>query len=453
MKILFLTSSPGYGHTRAAEAIGVALHRDYPQVETRYLDVTELLDPQASAALQDGYLRMTAEYPELYQKLYNLDENFYHQLAGKIPADDELIEFLTEQQKRSYPEEFERTLFKLPVAYKNFDSALLNTLINSICNRPKMPIGRLLSQGLIALIFRVLSARVKKFVTDYDPDCIVATQMYPNALLSRYIKTGALRRPIVGVLTDYGVHGIWVRDTTFLYCVGHQDVADTLRQQGIPAHRIRVTGIPLVPAFEDIPTQQQARDKLQLGNHPTLLITGGQCGIGVANALQQLLEDTNQHYQILVTAGSNACDQEKLQQLACTYPDRIRLFGWQSDMCDLFSATDIVIGKPGGLTLSEALACGKPFIATCCLGGQEQHNVNYLQKNGAGLQIETAEIARVVNELFSNPQQLYEMSKCAQALGKPHAVSHVVKELERLMIFEKVPATNAMPILASGKLS
>ena len=190
MKILFLTSSPGYGHTRAAEAIGFALQCEYPHIETRYLDVTELLDPQASKALQDGYLRMTSEYPELYQKLYNLDENFYRQLAGKIPADDDLIEFLTEQQRRSYPEEFERTLFMLPVAYKSLDGALLNTLINGICNRNKMPVGRLLSQGLLALIFRILSARVKKFVSEYDPDCIVATQMYPNALLSRYVKNG-----------------------------------------------------------------------------------------------------------------------------------------------------------------------------------------------------------------------------------------------------------------------
>jgi processive 1,2-diacylglycerol beta-glucosyltransferase len=53
MKILFLTSSPGYGHTRAAQAIGQALAREYPNIETHFLDVTQLLDPQASAALQD----------------------------------------------------------------------------------------------------------------------------------------------------------------------------------------------------------------------------------------------------------------------------------------------------------------------------------------------------------------------------------------------------------------
>ena len=437
MKVLFLTSSPGYGHTRAAEAIGAVLQREYPNIETNYLDVTQLLDPQASAALQDGYLRMTAEHPELYQKLYNLDKNLYRQLAGKIPADQTLVDFLTEQQQRSYPEEFERSLFSLPVYYKNLDGALLNTFINGVCNRNKTPAGRLLLQGLLALIFRILSARVKKFVSDYNPDCIVATQMYPNALLSRYVKKGIITKPIVGVLTDYGVHGVWVRDTTAVYCVGHQHVADSLRQQGVPAHRIRVTGIPLIPAFENLPTQQQARANLGLDANPTLLITGGQCGIGVTDALQQLLDDNRHNYQVLVTAGSHAADNEKLQQLADAYQHRFHLFGWRSDMRDLFCAADIVIGKPGGLTVSETLACGKPFIATCCLGGQEMHNMNFLEKNGAGLHIDLSQLSNAISTLFSDQPRLEAMKVNARKLGHPHAASGVVAELEKLMLLKK----------------
>lgn len=437
MKVLFLTSSPGYGHTRAAEAIGLKLQEDYPHIETRFLDVTELLDPQASAALQDGYLRMTAEHPELYQKLYNLDNNLYRQLAGKTPADQVLIDFLTEQQRRSYPEEFERSIFSLPAAYKNLDGALLNTLINGICNRNKTPAGRLLLHGLLGLIFRILSSRVKKFVTDYAPDCIVATQMYPNALLSRYIQKGVITQPIIGVLTDYGAHGVWVRDTTSLYCVGHQDVAESLRKQGVAQQRIRVTGIPLMPGFENLPSQEQARQTLGLTNDPTILLTGGQCGIGVIDALQQLLDDSRHHYQILVTAGEHAAESEKLKQLAERYRRRFHLFGWRSDMRDLFCAADMVVGKPGGLTVSESLACGKPFIATCCLGGQEMHNVNFLQRRNAGLYVKLPELASVLSTLFSDSTGLKKMATHARLVGHPHAATSVVMEIERLMNLKK----------------
>lgn len=434
MKCLFLTSSPGYGHTRAAEAIEQALQHRHPSIETKYLNITSLIDERVSGAIQEGYLRMTAEQPDLYQKLYDLDKNFYRQLAGKIPADKNLVDFLDAQQRRYFPEVFERARFSLPVFYKNFDSALFNTLINSICNRNKIPAGRLLTQGLLGLIYNVMSSRLKKFVNEYAPDVLIATQMYPNALLSRSIQKGLITQPVIGVLTDYGVHGVWVRNTTDLYCVSHEEVAAALCKQGVAASRIKVTGIPLVPAFANIPTQSQARAHLRLQQqHPTVLITGGQCSIGVVEAVKQLLLDERHNYQVLVTAGSNNADMEALQQLAHAYQNRFRLYGWCKDISYLICAADVVIGKPGGLTVSETLACGRPFIATCCLGGQEAHNVKFLQAKKAGLQVEPSQLSNALGELFSNPELLRNMKRNAYQLGRPDAAAAVVTEIENIM--------------------
>lgn len=433
MKCLFLTSSPGYGHTRAAEAIDMVLRCRYLGIETKYLDITSLMDSQVSEAIQEGYLRMTSEQPELYQKLYDMDKDFYRQLSGKIPADQNLIDFLNEQQRRSFPDVAERTGFYPLSGYKSLDSALLNTLINSICNRSKIPAGRLLTQGLLALIYNILAARLRKFVNEYEPDFLIATQMYPNALLSQSIKKGLVKQPVIGVLTDYGVHGVWVRDTTAVYCVSHKESAEELRRQGIAAERIKVTGIPLVPAFANIPTQSQARASLDLDSGPTVLITGGQCSIGVMDAVKQLLDDDRHPYQILIAVGSNTADMEALQQLAKHYQNRFKLYGWCKDISHLICAADVVIGKPGGLTLSETLACGRPFIATCCLGGQEAHNVQFLQANKVGLQTELDKLPQVLDELFSNPELLRNMKRNAYQLGRPDAATAVVAELENIM--------------------
>jgi processive 1,2-diacylglycerol beta-glucosyltransferase len=434
MKCLFLTSSPGYGHTRAAEAIDQALQHRHPNVETKYLNITSLIDERVSEAIQDGYLRMTAEQPDLYQKLYDLDKNFYRQLAGKIPADKNLVEFLEEQQRRSFPEIFERSRFSLPVFSKNFDSALFNTLINSICNRNKIRAGRLLTQGLLGLIYNIMSSRLKKFVNEYQPDCLIATQMYPNALLSRSIQKGLIAQPVIGVLTDYGVHGVWVRNTTDLYCVSDEGVALALRKQGVTASRIKVTGIPLVSAFAKIPTQTQARAHLGIEQqYPTVLITGGQCSIGVVEAVKQLLQDEQHNFQVLVTAGANANDMESLRQLAKCYQNRFQLYGWCKDISYLICAADVVIGKPGGLTVSETLACGRPFIATCCLGGQEAHNVQFLQTKKAGLRVELDQLPNLLTELFSNTELLHNMKRNAYQLGRPDAAAAVVTELEKIM--------------------
>ena len=362
MKILFLTSSPGYGHTRAAEAIDLALRNRYPDIETQCLDVTHLLDEDVSAAVKDGYLRMTAEHPELYQKLYDMDKDLYRQLAGKTPPDKELVDFLTEQQHRWYPDVNEHSLFSFSNSYKNLDSALINTLINGICYRPRFPAGRLVLQGLLGLVYSILASRLKNYVTSYAPDLLVATQMYPNALLSRSIQKGVVTQPIIGVPTDYGAHGVWVRDTTHLYCVGHERVAHALAEQGVSPGRIQVTGIPLMPAFENPPSQTRARQNLGLDERPTILITGGQCGIGTLDAVRQLVLDDSRPYRVLVTASNSLGGQGELEYLARANPDRFRLYSWTDDMVSLLRAADVVVGKPGGLTVSETLARGSEAI-------------------------------------------------------------------------------------------
>lgn len=432
MKVLFLTSSPGYGHTRAAEALDIALRNRYPDAESQCLDVTRLIDEQVSVAVQDGYLRMTAEHPELYQKLYDMDKDFYRQLGGKIPADARLVDFLAEQQTRWYPEVAERSLFSFSTPYNNLDSALLNTLINGICNRTKIPAGRLLLQGLLGLIYSILATRLKNYVNSYAPDLLIATQMYPNALLSRAIQKGTITQPIIGVLTDFGAHGVWVRDTTSMYCVAHGRVAESLQEQGVAANRIQVTGIPLMPEFENPPSQARARINLGLDERPTILITGGHCGIGIVDAVRKLVHDDRHPYRVLVTAGNTFDDRAELQRLERQYPERFKLYAWSSDMVNLLRAADVVVGKPGGLTVSETLACGRPFIATCSLGGQEAHNVQFLQTYNAGCRVEVADLPDTLHRLFSNPEQLRTMKKNAEQQGRRDAAKSIVTQVEAM---------------------
>lgn len=432
MKVLFLTSSPGYGHTRAAEAIELALRNRYPTLEAQCLDVTRLIDEQASLAVQDGYLRMTAEQPELYQKLYDMDKEIYRQLAGKAPADKELVDFLVEQQRRWYPEAAERARFSFAMPYNSLDSALLNTLINGISNRTKIPAGRLLLQGLLGLIYSILATRLKNYVTSYGPDLIIATQMYPNALLARSVKKGIITQPIIGVLTDYGAHGVWVRDTTHRYCVSHDSVAVALQEQGIAPTRIQVTGIPLMPQFENPPSQFQARRSLGLDERPTVLVTGGQCGIGIVEAVKKIMLDETHACRVLVTTGNAFNNRTELQQLERKHPDRLKLYTWSNEMVNLLRAADIVVGKPGGLTVSETLACGRPFIATCSLGGQEGHNVDFLQAHGAGLRVDIAQLSDTLHHLFSDPEQLRLMKKNAEQQGRRYAAKAIVNQVEAI---------------------
>ncbi|MGH3430497.1 MAG: hypothetical protein ACRDQZ_23510, partial [Mycobacteriales bacterium] len=67
----------------------------------------------------------------------------------------------------------------------------------------------------------------------------------------------------------------------------------------------------------------------------------------------------------------------RLQQAG--YP---HIFGWIADMPRLMRACDVVVQNAGGLTTSEALACGLPVLTYRCLPGHGRANARVLDEEG-----------------------------------------------------------------------
>lgn len=439
-KVLFLVSRPGLGHIRCAEAISAALAQRHPDLQTAMLDVHDLIESRVSDAIIDGYLRMTTESPALYQRLYDLDKNLYRQLSGEIPADRAITDFLTTQQQRWFPEFAARDWLAHP--RRHFDRALINTLVNGVRQSHENPPNRHLMRGLLLLIYRVLARRLRDAVIESGADVLVATQMYPNALLRPARAAGQITQPLVGVITDYGVHGVWVRDTTEYYCVAHTETAHQLQAKGVPMERILVTGIPLMPPFAQPLSQSAARAQLLLPDRPTVLITGGEYGFGTIEAVRQLIA-WPEGPMVLVTPARHDEDQGELTDLARQCPDRLRLCSWSDHLSDLMRAADVVIGKPGGLTVSESLASGRPFIATCCLGGQEGHNVRFIEHQGVGVRLEPRQLPDFLHELFAEPAQLRHWQKKAADAGARHGADQVADLIQRCTADNKARWVNS----------
>jgi len=59
---------------------------------------------------------------------------------------------------------------------------------------------------------------------------------------------------------------------------------------------------------------------------------------------------------------------------------RFRVLGYE-----LMQMSDLFIGKPGGMTTSEALACGLPMVIFSPIPGQEERNSDHLLEEGAAI--------------------------------------------------------------------
>lgn len=192
--------------------------------------------------------------------------------------------------------------------------------------------------------------------------------------------------------------------------------------------RILVTGIPLMPGFRNLSSQRAARLRLHLDpDIPVVLVLGGGLGLGVATVATQLLASVADA-QVLVLTGHNTSALTTLDKLTARYPGRVRGWDWTEQIEVFICAADIVVGKPGGLTVAEALACGRPLLATTSLCGQESFNVSFLERHGVGRLLTEDELPTAVTSLLANPDELARIQRRAWTLGRRDGARQIAQQ-------------------------
>ncbi len=425
-RVLLLTSTLGSGHLRAAQAVEAALLEQCPAARVETLDFWSLMDAGVAQAVRQTYLRLVQERPELYDRIFQLDERTWRRMLENNQAPPPfLAEGLallaaTGGAGKAQPEPnggrhaLDRVLFRL------FCAALPRRARSG--NRA-LVWGALVKLGRMHLARR-LDARVRAFA----PDVVVATSMHPAALLSSIKTRRRFSLPTLGVLTDFGMHDFWIQPGINSYCIAHESIPGLPDIGNEPAQML-VTGIPLMPGFRHPPSAREARLQLHLDpDAPVVLVPGGGLGLGVDTIAERLLARPG-HLQVLVLVGHNAAARKSLTALAGRYSGRLSVWDWTEQMEVFIRAADVVVGKPGGLTVAEVLACGRPLLATHSLRGQEGFNVRFLEQHGVGQLVPEDELAERIESLLANRGELAHIQQRAWMLGKRDAAARIAESV------------------------
>ena len=291
------------------------------------------------------------------------------------------------------------------------------------------------SQRLRRGIERVSTGPLLREIRRIRPQAIVCTHFLPAELLMRERAKGRIDCPVWLQVTDYDLHNMWLIPDMQGYLAATEEVAFRMRSRGLPADRIHVTGIPVMPAFSrpDAPALARDANVVRLGLDPArtvVLMASGGGGMGnlpamVARVLS--LDGPGSDFQVVAVAGRNVAAYEALQGLALRYPGRLVAVGFTDEMEKLMAAADLVVTKPGGLTISECLALGKPMLLVSPIPGQEEHNAGFLMEEGAAwLAYDTIGLEYKLAALMAAPDKLARMAQKSRALGKPDAARNVL---------------------------
>ena len=271
-----------------------------------------------------------------------------------------------------------------------------------------------------------------RFISDFDPDAVVATEVGLCEIASMHKRTSKARFRLAGLeLMDF--NQAWVQPEVDLYLCTHQDLAAELATAGAPSSKIMTTGQPIDPIFSRLPEREGVRARLGLASDgPVLLILFGGAGFGNPRLILSELRKLERTLQVVVITGRNA-RMEKVARALCEGFPRAKVLGWVDNMHEWMVAADLMVSKPGGATLTEGFACGLPMLAIDPLPGNEQRTCQWIEKWGSGVWIKSpAELAPTIERLLARREELQSLRARARSLARPRAAYDAAEAIIKL---------------------
>jgi processive 1,2-diacylglycerol beta-glucosyltransferase len=370
-KVLILSASAGAGHLRAADALEKAFVATEAVGEVRNVDVLQYTNKVFRNLYSKAYLEMVDKMPDVLGWLYD----------------------------------------RLDKPWQN--------------ERRRLALDKLNTRPFVEML------------TEYQPDLVVCTHFLPAEIISWLTAKERVTFPQAIVVTDFDIHAMWLCRHYARYFVALDETRVHMAKLGIPEEKITVTGIPIDPVFAQTKSKREMRFKYDLEpDTTTILVSAGGFGVGPVEHLIGALSEMERPAQVLALCGRNEELKERVTKLAAekaaTSRVKIKPIGYTTDMDELMSAADILLGKPGGLTTSEGLAKGLVFVIVNPIPGQEERNSDHLLEQGVAIRCNNLPtLAFKIDRLLEDHERFAAMRENARRLARPNAAREIVSELLR----------------------
>ena len=232
-------------------------------------------------------------------------------------------------------------------------------------------------------------------------------------------------------MTDFDAHALWIFRHVDWYFVACEETKAYLSEIGVPAESIHVTGIPVDPSFSNDIPREKARELLGLDlGRKTILVSAGGFGVGPVESIVQEIQKIKYPIQTVVICGKNEKLKERLNgNVPQSHP--VKVLGYTSEMSTWMAASDLIVGKPGGLTTSEALARGLIMVIVNPVPGQEERNSDHLLEEGAAIRCNNlAALAYKIEALLLDNDRFNNMQNAVQRIRRPHAAFDIASVVQ-----------------------
>lgn len=397
MNILILSATTGGGHMAAANAMKDYILSQMPDATVNIYDALEYASPFLNKAVTGGYVYMAKNTPTMYGSVYKSADK---------------------------------------------SSSITNTAVDLTTS--------LLENKLIPLL------------QNSSPDVIITTHAFGAEIVSGLKNKGIINIPIISIVTDFAVHQAYISNGIDAYVVSTDDMIGQFMERGIPIDKIFPFGIPIKQGFyKDIDRQAAFAAEGLDPDIPTVLIMAGSFGVTDILKIYHKIINSKVDFQVIVITGKN----EKLYDTFGKYLRRItiantlvtmkasarpkpelyiskhskpskptKLLYYTNEVDKYMHMADIIVTKPGGLTVTEAIASDLPMAIFKAIPGQETQNAEFLTGHNMAIKIDKNNLCtKQITELLCNPDKLESMKDAIAAFSKGNSAAKLYDLMIKLV--------------------
>ncbi|MDP4132527.1 MAG: glycosyltransferase [Bacillota bacterium] len=242
---------------------------------------------------------------------------------------------------------------------------------------------------------KYLTRSLDQLIKKTDADIIISTLWSCSKVVSEYKQAKKCNIPLITCITDVSSHNGWLYPYTDFYMAAAPKIKDELIEKGVDPKCIIVSGVPVRSEFKTESINKTA------SNEKRLLIMGG--GLGLLPKSKAFYEELNNLIGVKTTiiTGNN----KQLYDLLKGKYENIEVLAFVHNVSHYMKNADLLISKPGGITLFETISAELPLLMFKPFLEQEMRNGEFVMDNNLGDVLSTDPqewIARIQQMLWND---------------------------------------------------
>ena len=302
------------------------------------------------------------------------------------------LSFISQKASRFVSKWHTRFYRRYPKLYK---AGYMSAENDAESNDRDNPVYRYMARG---------ARRLDRAIQDGGYDAVVCVHVIPAMMMTELRRQHETGPVFCFVATDYTCSPTVGGCTPDVCVIPHEELAEEFVSCGIARETLLATGIPVRAVFRERGDRAGARSELALppeGRH--IVLMSGSIGCGpMADIAAELEKRMERGDFASVLCGSN---RQMLYALRRRGFRRVEAVGFTNRVHRYMDSADVLVSKPGGISITEAGTRGTPLLLADMVGGCETRNQEFFHARGWAETCQPEDMADAALALLDRPER------------------------------------------------